>query len=34
MGSRPFRSGYKLALKSPNAHRLGKDDRVLPKVFR
>jgi hypothetical protein len=30
-GRDPFRSGYKLALKSPNAHRLAKNDRVAPK---
>ena len=30
-GCAPFRSGYKLALKSPNAHRLGKNERVAPK---
>lgn len=34
MGSRPLPVGYKLVLKSPNAHRLGKIHRVLPKIFR
>lgn len=33
-GHDPSRSGYKLAFKCPNAHRLGKIHRVLLKIFR